>query len=83
MKRGEKEEYVTISIFEKAMRAIAARFDRIESHLKEITDFMTREYTRNREDHEEFRSLLRLHDREITIHDRKIEGLTARVETLE
>jgi hypothetical protein len=83
VQQQKSEQYVTISVFEKAIHAISGRFDGIEAQLKRNTEIMVREFSAMHEEHAEFRSALRMHDREITLHDRKIDGLTDRVEALE
>jgi hypothetical protein len=75
----KSEQYVTLSVFENAMRSIASRFDRIDG----ILEIMLTETKQNRDEHEYFRSTFRMHDTEIVMHDRKIDGLTDRVEVLE
>lgn len=79
VQQQKSEQYVTISVFEKAMRSIASRLDRIDRILEAILQ----ELKQNREEHEYFRSTFRMHDAEIVTHDRKIDGLTDRVEVLE
>jgi hypothetical protein len=79
VQQQKSEQYVTISVFEKAVRAIGGRFDRIDRILETILQ----ELKQNREEHEYFRSTFRMHDAEIVMHDRKIDGLTDRVEVLE
>jgi hypothetical protein len=75
----KSEQYVTLSVFENSMQSIASRFDRIDG----ILEKMFVEFKRNHDEHEYFRSTLLMHDREIILHDRKIDGLTDRVEVLE
>ncbi len=82
MKKGvEKttEKYVTEKTFEKHMRSIAKSFEangRIsELILKEVTDLHN--------DHKQMRATINGIVSDVIINDRKIKGLTTRVEKLE
>jgi hypothetical protein len=79
----KNEEYVTVPAFERAMLSIDASFQRIEEKIASVVDIMTREFASLHEEHRAFKETIMLHDQEHTIHGRKIDGLTDRVEALE
>lgn len=82
MKKAVKrttEKYVTEKTFEKHMQSIARSFDR---HGKVMQDIL-KELRQMHEDHKSSRSTLSNFVGDVSLHDRRIENLTMRVERLE
>ena len=73
------EKYVTEKTFEKSMLSIAKSFSRVEGAL----EIVIKEVRNLHEDNKYMRQTLTSVDSTVSIHDRKIDNLTMRVEKLE
>lgn len=84
------EKYVTMSVFEDAMAAIArsfqqvdARFEHMEQRFEQKFEKVFEEFRLIHEDNREFRNRLISLERTLLLHDRKLENALVRVEKLE
>lgn len=84
--KKELKKYVTMTRFDDAMRSIAQSFERIEKRLDThdgLFETIIQMFHQDQKKHEEFRKTLVDHAIHISHHERKIDNVTERLETLE